>query len=127
MRLTIFFLSGMATMAFAQGPEITSISDSVAFPGQEIVISGSGFNPDTSKTKVWFGQVKGRTMSSTAFSVVARVPAQARLANLEVINTGTGLGVKTDNKFLPYFAGGDRKSTRLNSSHIPLSRMPSSA
>ena len=23
--------------------------------------------------------------------------------------------------------GGDRKSTRLNSSHIPLSRMPSSA
>ena len=24
-------------------------------------------------------------------------------------------------------AGGDRKSTRLNSSHIPLSRMPSSA
>ena len=25
------------------------------------------------------------------------------------------------------FVGGDRKSTRLNSSHIPLSRMPSSA
>ena len=26
-----------------------------------------------------------------------------------------------------YFNGTDRKSTRLNSSHIPLSRMPSSA
>ena len=26
-----------------------------------------------------------------------------------------------------YFASADRKSTRLNSSHIPLSRMPSSA
>ena len=26
-----------------------------------------------------------------------------------------------------FFGGGDRKSTRLNSSHIPLSRMPSSA
>ena len=26
-----------------------------------------------------------------------------------------------------YFTAGDRKSTRLNSSHIPLSRMPSSA
>ena len=25
------------------------------------------------------------------------------------------------------YAAGDRKSTRLNSSHIPLSRMPSSA
>ena len=25
------------------------------------------------------------------------------------------------------YTGGDRKSTRLNSSHIPLSRMPSSA
>ena len=27
----------------------------------------------------------------------------------------------------PIFTSGDRKSTRLNSSHIPLSRMPSSA
>ena len=26
-----------------------------------------------------------------------------------------------------YFGGGDRKSTRLNSSHMPKSRMPSSA
>ena len=28
---------------------------------------------------------------------------------------------------VPWAPGGDRKSTRLNSSHIPLSRMPSSA
>lgn len=105
--LILIALLFMATaLSHAQGPVINSVSDSVAYPGKEIVISGSGFNPDTAKTKVWFGQVKGRTISSTAFSVVARVPAQARLANLEVINTGTGLSVKTDNKFLPFFSGG---------------------
>ena len=30
-------------------------------------------------------------------------------------------------RYLNTYGGGDRKSTRLNSSHIPLSRMPSSA
>ena len=38
---------------------------------------------------------------------------------------------RTENQFWvePFVGGGniDRKSTRLNSSHIPLSRMPSSA
>ena len=107
-RIAAHFSAVLLSINFvmAQGPVITSVSDSVAFPGQEIIISGSGFNPDTAKTQVWFGQVKGRTMTSTAFSVVTRVPAQARLANLEVINTGNGLSVKTDNKFLPFFSGG---------------------
>ncbi|MFM8346688.1 MAG: FG-GAP-like repeat-containing protein, partial [Bacteroidota bacterium] len=104
--LLIGFLAGSGLTALAQGPVITSVSDSVAFPGKEIIISGSGFNPDTAKTQVWFGQVKGKTIAATAFSVVARVPAQARLSNLEVINTGNGLSVKTDNKFLPFFSGG---------------------
>ena len=34
---------------------------------------------------------------------------------------------ETGRRYLDCLAGIDRKSTRLNSSHIPLSRMPSSA
>ena len=38
------------------------------------------------------------------------------------------MNMKGANRYLNNpFSGGDRKSTRLNSSHIPLSRMPSSA
>ena len=40
-----------------------------------------------------------------------------------------GIAVKDLRKAIDYYEKilGDRKSTRLNSSHIPLSRMPSSA
>ena len=44
--------------------------------------------------------------------------------------TSSGLnvvGTLTTNGSAINISGGDRKSTRLNSSHIPLSRMPSSA
>ena len=40
---------------------------------------------------------------------------------------GAGKRVALANKETLVVAGADRKSTRLNSSHIPLSRMPSSA
>ena len=39
----------------------------------------------------------------------------------------TELGYKVDQNSKVEVDGEDRKSTRLNSSHIPLSRMPSSA
>ena len=48
------------------------------------------------------------------------------LGSLQLKDTGSNtLGVFTSNGTTP--ANLDRKSTRLNSSHIPLSRMPSSA
>ena len=43
-----------------------------------------------------------------------------------IISTGVGGGVDTNARIIAKHMG-DRKSTRLNSSHIPLSRMPSSA
>ncbi len=39
------------------------------------------------------------------------------------VRDGTALGIEAKS----FMDRGDRKSTRLNSSHIPLSRMPSSA
>ena len=46
---------------------------------------------------------------------IAEMPLTTQVKLLRVLETG---------EFMPI---GDRKSTRLNSSHIPLSRMPSSA
>src|ERR1051326_2090497 len=46
----------------------------------------------------------------------------ARLINFDSLTTTTALGYRS----LYSNTTGDRKSTRLNSSHIPLSRMPSS-
>ena len=57
-------------------------------------------------------------------------------ATEEVIRVGAGVPITGDVEGLPPLGvvggqdladGRDRKSTRLNSSHIPLSRMPSSA
>ena len=42
-------------------------------------------------------------------------------------STKASITVELCNECHPFFTGKDRKSTRLNSSHIPLSRMPSSA
>ena len=51
------------------------------------------------------------------------------LVTLHVIGLGLSAGtiVWFDLRLLGVGLGRDRKSTRLNSSHIPLSRMPSSA
>ena len=52
-------------------------------------------------------------------------------AGLKAVVTGAGSGIGLATAKMLSEAGahvyGDRKSTRLNSSHIPLSRMPSSA
>ena len=49
------------------------------------------------------------------------------IADLVVINRKKGLAHSVDYKTSKSARYADRKSTRLNSSHIPLSRMPSSA
>ena len=45
----------------------------------------------------------------------------------EVISVGKGIAPESDIAVFNMLGYKDRKSTRLNSSHIPLSRMPSSA
>ena len=46
---------------------------------------------------------------------------------IEYTPVGEKIIISTNKPGLVIGRGGDRKSTRLNSSHIPLSRMPSSA
>ena len=49
------------------------------------------------------------------------------LDGVSYADQGTAGSDPTSATVLTFYPNGDRKSTRLNSSHIPLSRMPSSA
>lgn len=90
---------------YGQAPVINSISREVTYPGDNIIITGAGFNTDKTKMRVWFGSVAGTVLSSTAFSMEVSVPPGARVSNLEIINTASGLSVRTNNRFAPYFSG----------------------
>ena len=61
----------------------------------------------------------------------AVIQMTVQVGEVALFNKGTGVEVKIDGvEYIilhEYEILGDRKSTRLNSSHIPLSRMPSSA
>ena len=74
--------------------------------------------------------------TKTKAGIIIPDTAQEKPMQGEVVAVGKGkrledgrlqpLGVKVGDKVI-YGKWSDRKSTRLNSSHIPLSRMPSSA
>ena len=61
-------------------------------------------------------------------SLIARAAEDAGADSISLVNTFLAMSIDIKSK-KPKLANitGDRKSTRLNSSHIPLSRMPSSA
>ena len=80
---------------------ITSTYSSNIFKGQPVLYSASaGVIIPVTTTGAWSGAFAGVQWTDTT--------GRARVSNFWPANT-------------------DRKSTRLNSSHIPLSRMPSSA
>ena len=56
-----------------------------------------------------------------------RVSEYTTVADANDVPQGRGLTVRVDHREFALFNIGDRKSTRLNSSHYALSRMPSSA
>ena len=89
----------------AQAPVINSISSQSTYPGDQIVIAGAGFNTDKARMRVLFGSVAGTVLKSSAFSLEVLVPPGARVSNIEVINLQTGLSVKSNNRFAPWFSG----------------------
>jgi gliding motility-associated-like protein len=86
-------------------PVINSVSSNSTYPGDTIIISGSGFSPTSSNLRVWFGSALGNIVMSTDFSITVAVPPQAKYSNLEVINVVSGLSTRTPKKFQPYFSG----------------------
>ena len=74
-------------------------------------------------------QVAGYERDGFVCPVDAFSPEQARAwrDRLEGFERAQGQKMTRGHNFKPHLLFPDRKSTRLNSSHIPLSRMPSSA
>ena len=70
------------------------------------------------------GMVKeGERLAALHKNIVVKIPMIPE--GIKAIKYFSSKGIKTNCTLI--FSAGDRKSTRLNSSHIPLSRMPSSA
>ena len=107
----------------------TSFSaNSTQFTLATINATSNGFFANTSQIKIGNSSVNA-TINSTAFTGDAATVGG---------NTASTLRTYTDTAYTnamsntlsrngSYTGNKDRKSTRLNSSHIPLSRMPSSA
>ena len=70
-------------------------------------------------------------MGAMALAAVVGAPGTAKAATLTYVPNNTDLQDLDHHNIYTWVISGvntqDRKSTRLNSSHIPLSRMPSSA
>ena len=76
--------------------------------------------------KLWDLMKKKKSLGSIKIEIPAKEDQSSRLANCEVKTNEFKLN-PPKNHFEKQKEKLDRKSTRLNSSHIPLSRMPSSA
>ena len=101
--LCTFVLIG--TASFAQVPIIQKVEPLRTFPGDTIVISGSGFHDDKSNLEVWFDNVQGEIVTSSIYGIEVVVPMQARASNIEVINKVSKLSGKSLVKFTPNFNG----------------------
>lgn len=111
----LYFLVLIAVTGNAQVPVINSIQPAFSAPTQKVVITGSGFN--TTSSQVWFDHVKGTVTAATNFSLEVQVPAQARLSNVEVINTANALSGRSSAKFLPSYGGSSFVASNLTSAY----------
>ena len=114
-RLLIFLTSLVSLTSFGQTPIINSVQPISTYPGNMVLITGSGFSSDPTKLRVSFDQIIVTPSASSDFSIEVILPAQARLSNIEVTNLVSGLSAKTNFKFLPFFSG---KSSDFNSTNF---------
>ncbi|MBA4056081.1 MAG: hypothetical protein C0490_15305, partial [Marivirga sp.] len=107
-----FFLGAFS--AFGQKPVIASVELIATYPLAKVLITGSGFDTNTANLVVWFDQVKGTVVRSSAFSVEVTVPPQARLHNIEIIHLVSRLSAKSLLKFMPVYSGEGFDPVKLN-------------
>ena len=92
---------GLPLLLFGQAPVIQNIDPISAAPNDTIVITGSGFSNTIGNLDVWFGPVKGTVITSSEYSIEVRVPPQAKLSVIEVVNRTSRLSAKSPLKFMP--------------------------
>lgn len=97
----LVILTGLPLLLFGQAPVIQNISPISASPNDTIIITGSGFSDTPANLDVWFGPVKGAVVSSSEFSIEVKVPPQATLRAIEVVNRTSRLSAKSPLKFMP--------------------------
>lgn len=91
--------------SFAQVPVISSFDKVTDYPFSAVRINGSGFSANPAQLQVWFGSVKGTILNATETSISVRVPAEARVSSVEVINLTSKLSARSTKKFVPNFSG----------------------
>lgn len=92
---------GLSGVAYCQAPVIQNVDPLTVAPNDTIVITGSGFNNTPSNLDVWFGTVKGIVIASSEFAVEVKVPPQASVSAVEVVNRVTRLSAKAPLKLMP--------------------------
>ncbi|MEO5603240.1 MAG: FG-GAP-like repeat-containing protein [Cyclobacteriaceae bacterium] len=95
------FIIGLPAWTMAQAPVIQKIEPVNAAPNDTIVITGSGFNNTPANLEVWFDQIIGEVIRASEFAIEVKIPPQARLHNIEVLNKVTRLRAKSNLKFMP--------------------------
>lgn len=97
----------LAAEVMGQTPVIGAVTPVATYPGDKVLITGSGFSANPAQLKVWFDGVPGTISASSTLSIEVTMPPQARLGNVEVLNTVSGLSGKSTLKSVPTFGGGD--------------------
>ena len=107
MKKSVFILGMLCFLAAPTigQPLVTGVSAFSTWPGDTLVLTGSGFHADAASNAVWFGPVRGTVVSATTLALRVAVPPQAALAPIEVINLGTGLSARSSGRFMPSFSG----------------------
>ena len=112
-RLTYIVILICATFQVNAQISITNIDPSGGYINSEVVITGNGFGTNAANIEVWFGAVKGTTVSVDDKLITALVPAGARADNIAVINKSTGRLAHSGEKFYPVFSGGTFDGTQV--------------
>lgn len=122
--VNIFIALIVGSSVYAQTPVITNITPSQTFPGNNVVITGSGFGGSAASLRVFFDHVQGSIVSASDQSIEVTVPPQARYDNVEVINVSSRLSVKSQLKFLPSFNGTTFDPSKFQSQIISSNTVP---
>ncbi|GCC53029.1 PKD domain-containing protein [Chryseotalea sanaruensis] len=119
-----FIVLVFATSAYAQIPVISSVEPGQDFPGNTVIITGSGFGNNAASLRVFFDHVQGAIVSASDVAIEVTVPPQARYENIEVINVTTRLSAKSRLKFLPSFNGAAFDPSKFQSQIISSNTVP---